>query len=415
MTASGSIRWVILDDDPTGIQTVYGGLVITRWDEKTLERALCDPTPFFFVLTNSRAKPAEVVQTEIRQVVRNALRINRRIGARLVFVCRSDSTLRGHFPLEIETVAAELARETPVEGLLFVPAFVEGGRVTRNGTHYVLGDDDSQTPVGETEFARDSVFPYSNSYLPNYIEEKTRGRIASASVAAIDAINLETWGSSARQEKGMWTVINAEEYADLNRAAAWVRTRIEDGHTYLIQTSASFTKALTQTADRPLLRYTGSRELPLARTHGLIIVGSHVSTTTEQLAALLRHPLAGGYETNIDKITTNAGAYLDRVLHELESIQAKGATPVVSTPRRERREMETTERLTLGEQISALSPHSSGSSPGVPHGSSPREGSPPTCSWRTDCESRRAGWRDRFFPECRSCSRRSVKGRPFRL
>ena len=33
-------RLVILDDDPTGIQTVHGCLLITQWDAATVRMAL---------------------------------------------------------------------------------------------------------------------------------------------------------------------------------------------------------------------------------------------------------------------------------------------------------------------------------------------------------------------------------------
>ena len=46
---------LVLDDDPTGSQTVHGCLLLTRWDVATLRQALDDTSPLFFVLTNSNA------------------------------------------------------------------------------------------------------------------------------------------------------------------------------------------------------------------------------------------------------------------------------------------------------------------------------------------------------------------------
>ncbi len=48
---------IVLDDDPTGSQTVHGCLLLTRWDEGTLREACLDPSPLFFVLTNTRWTP----------------------------------------------------------------------------------------------------------------------------------------------------------------------------------------------------------------------------------------------------------------------------------------------------------------------------------------------------------------------
>lgn len=44
---------VVLDDDPTGIQTVHDVPVYTNWRQQTLEQALLETCGMFFVLTNS--------------------------------------------------------------------------------------------------------------------------------------------------------------------------------------------------------------------------------------------------------------------------------------------------------------------------------------------------------------------------
>ncbi|MDO9101294.1 MAG: four-carbon acid sugar kinase family protein, partial [Candidatus Nitrotoga sp.] len=49
---------IVLDDDPTGSQTVHSCLLLTRWDQDTLRVALLDDSPLFFVLTNTRGMNA---------------------------------------------------------------------------------------------------------------------------------------------------------------------------------------------------------------------------------------------------------------------------------------------------------------------------------------------------------------------
>lgn len=49
---------IVLDDDPTGSQTVHSCLLLTRWDVPTLKAALADAAPLFFVLTNTRGMDA---------------------------------------------------------------------------------------------------------------------------------------------------------------------------------------------------------------------------------------------------------------------------------------------------------------------------------------------------------------------
>ena len=45
------VRWkmVVLDDDPTGIQTVHGCLLITQWDEDSVRKGFADAEPFFYI------------------------------------------------------------------------------------------------------------------------------------------------------------------------------------------------------------------------------------------------------------------------------------------------------------------------------------------------------------------------------
>lgn len=50
---------IVLDDDPTGSQTVHGCLLLMQWDVETLEEGLRDSSPLFFVLTNTRALPPD--------------------------------------------------------------------------------------------------------------------------------------------------------------------------------------------------------------------------------------------------------------------------------------------------------------------------------------------------------------------
>ena len=49
---------VVLDDDPTGVQTVHDVYVYTRWDRETLTEAFREPDTMFFILTNSRSHRA---------------------------------------------------------------------------------------------------------------------------------------------------------------------------------------------------------------------------------------------------------------------------------------------------------------------------------------------------------------------
>jgi hypothetical protein len=164
---------VVLDDDPTGIQTVHGCLLITRWDEESVRTGFEDSEPFFYILTNTRAMTREEAERVTREAMEMVVKVNQDYGYRLIVVSRSDSCLRGHFPLETDVMREclkrhgyEVAAKTP-----FCPAFIEAGRVTIDGIHYML-DGKRLIPVSQTDFARDNVFAYHTSILTEYIKEK---------------------------------------------------------------------------------------------------------------------------------------------------------------------------------------------------------------------------------------------------
>ena len=68
---------VVLDDDPTGIQTVQGCLLVTRWDDDTLRKAFQDEVPFFYILTNTRALTRSEAELVTREAMEAVVRVNR--------------------------------------------------------------------------------------------------------------------------------------------------------------------------------------------------------------------------------------------------------------------------------------------------------------------------------------------------
>ena len=101
---------VVLDDDPTGVQTVHDVAVVTDWAEDTLYAEMLRPDPMFFVLTNSRSFSADRTQEAHREIAESVLAAARRAGKDFLIVCRGDSTLRGHLPIE------EAALSSVIEG-----------------------------------------------------------------------------------------------------------------------------------------------------------------------------------------------------------------------------------------------------------------------------------------------------------
>ncbi|WP_325665823.1 four-carbon acid sugar kinase family protein, partial [Mycobacterium sp.] len=63
-------RLVVLDDDPTGTQTIADLPVLTQWSVDDLRWALQQPTTGFFVLTNTRSLSEADAAERNSQIVR---------------------------------------------------------------------------------------------------------------------------------------------------------------------------------------------------------------------------------------------------------------------------------------------------------------------------------------------------------
>jgi len=347
---------IVLDDDPTGSQTVHSCLLLTRWDVDTLKQGLLDAAPLFFVLTNTRGMSATDAEHLTRDVcinLRTALEQLKTSGVNInpLLVSRSDSTLRGHYPVETDVIAEELG---PFHAHFIVPAFFEGGRITINSTHYLMIDD-KPVPVHETEFARDSVFSYSHSYLPDYVEEKTSGRI---SASQVERFNLEdVRGDSLPRlmalHDNQCCVVDGETQADLNHFCSQLMQAAEQGKRYLFRSAASLLTALAQLPPQPVAAEK-MREYVRDDKAGAIIVGSHVKKTTQQLNPLLQQDGIQGIEIDVAKISTQRAQLLKDIVSNAENCHSKNITPVIYTSRTELQFEDQESRLDFGEQVSAF-------------------------------------------------------------
>ncbi|MDT0542376.1 four-carbon acid sugar kinase family protein [Streptomyces lonegramiae] len=283
-------RLVVLDDDPTGTQTVADVPVLTTWTVEDLRWALRQDSTAFFVLTNTRSLDPDAAAARNREVVRALAQASAAEGIGYVLASRGDSTLRGHFPLETDV----LADEVPVDGVVLVPAYIEAGRLTADSVHW-MRTAEGMLPVGQSEFARDATFGYANSRLPEWIEEKTGGRVAAADVLRITLEDLRVRGPEhvagllGSLREGRTAVADALTDDDL-RVLALASARAEaDGARLLYRCGPSFVRARAgQAARAPLTaaELRAGRDAAAPAGHGLIAVGSHVGLTTRQLDRL---------------------------------------------------------------------------------------------------------------------------------
>lgn len=351
---------VVLDDDPTGTQTVHDVPVLTEWSVEALQAELADPRSCMYVLTNTRAMPLAQAQAINREIGHNLHMASQRIGREVVPVSRSDSTLRGHYPGETDALAEALL---PFDNTLIIPAFTAGLRRTIGDVHYVGTIKDGEewlTPAGETEFARDKSFGYRASNLREWVAEKSAGRWRADEVHAISLDTIRRDGPAGVMAallallKGRVCVVNAAGDHDLTVAVLGILQAENLGRRYLFRTAASFVQMRAGIAPRPLL---GRAELldGAMNTHGgLVVVGSYVAKTSGQVAALL--------QTGIQHIEISVARLLDdeqraseisRVSAAATALLQRGKDVVIFTSRDLVTGADAAASLAIGQRVSA--------------------------------------------------------------
>lgn len=346
--AASNRALIVLDDDPTGTQSVAGLPVLTRWDVADfdwvfghqIDGALAKAV---YVLTNTRSLDPAEAQARNQEIVVNALASARHAGISVGFVSRSDSTLRGHFPLEPDTIAATLSAENAgsIDGVVIVPAFPDAGRITIGGVHYTRGEHGSLIPVADTEFAKDASFSFSHSSLADYVEEKSHGRIPAARVITLD-LPLIRRGTPEAGAKAIADaldpatdstpiVVDAVTENDLRVLALGLEESERRGKSFIYRVGPPFVRArIGQEIHAPLATeeiFHADRTVPAGSARGgLIVVGSHVGVTTRQLKALTEaHSSARIVEIDVEKLLSDDGAsQVSDVVREIARALATG-------------------------------------------------------------------------------------------
>ena len=285
-------KLVVLDDDPTGVQTVHDVYVYTDWSLESIRAGFTSSEPLFFILTNSRSFTQEQTRHVHTEIAQRVWQVSQEIGIPFVLISRSDSTLRGHFPLETEVLRQTLqAQGAPAfDGEILCPFFPEGGRFTIDNIHYVKYGE-KLVPAAETEFAKDKTFGYTSSDLRYYIEEKTSGRFPASEVICIplellrlgDLDAIEELLLSAKDFRKI--VVNAQAYSDLEPFCAAFARAVEKGHNYMFRSAAAIVKVLGGVSNQPLLNKSAMNSTDSSA--GLVVVGSHTQKSTAQLNELL--------------------------------------------------------------------------------------------------------------------------------
>ena len=357
---------VVLDDDPTGTQTVHDIPVLTEWSVEPLRAELERDQPAFYILTNTRAMKLEQAQAVNAEIARNLgiatspPRDGEGFGG-TTLLSRSDSTLRGHFPGEVDALRSEGTTHAPT---LLVPAFFAGGRYTIADVHYVAYGDELML-AGETEFAKDASFGYRASNLREWVEEKAHGRIKANDVSSISIDDIRIGGPERVVDKlmslapGQVCVVNAAAERDLEVVALASILCESSGRPLLYRTAASFARARAGIASKPLLTahdldaVVETRRGASLQNGGLIVVGSHVPKTSGQLDALLATGV-NALEVNVEALLNDAalGNEIQRIAQAASTHIANDKDVVIYTSRRLITGKDAATSLAIGNRVS---------------------------------------------------------------
>lgn len=332
---------IVLDDDPTGVQTVHDIPVFTDWSLESIRNGFMGKSSMFFILTNSRSFTEHETIKAHKEIASNILKISKETKKDYILISRGDSTLRGHYPLETEVLkeTIESSSDKKFDGEIILPFFKEGGRYTINNVHYVQNGE-LLIPAGETEFAKDSTFGYTNSNLGDWIEEKSKGKYKAADTTyvsleslrklEIDKISKELLNVNDFNK----VVVNAIDYVDVKIFTIALIMAINSGKNFLYRTAAAFTKVIGGVSDKELLT---KKELIKEDTSvgGLIIVGSHVEKTTQQLKELKKLKGIEFIEINCHLVTEplKFEKEIDNIVKRCEKLIKEGKTVTVYTTR----------------------------------------------------------------------------------
>ncbi|MDO5700646.1 MAG: four-carbon acid sugar kinase family protein [Bowdeniella nasicola] len=291
---------VVLDDHPSGTQSVSAVPVVTAWSTEDLQWVLATGAPAVYVETATRALAAADTEDRDFDVTRAALAAAAELGIDVDIALRSDSTLRGHYPLETDVVANCLEADANhhVDGLIICPAFPDAGRVTIDSVHYVKGEREVYHPVHTTEFAADPAFAFETSFIPEWIEDRTGGRTSADEVVRITLADLRTGPDAVsnllmQARRNVPIVVDAVEESDLRCLAIALYRAEARGRRFLFRVAPQFIRAyIGQDIDHPLsgsdveaLREGGRAE---GAKHGLVVVGKPTGRTERQLHVLRR-------------------------------------------------------------------------------------------------------------------------------
>jgi len=343
------MKFVVIDDDPTGSQTVHDCLLLLKWDCSTLAKGFESKSNLFFILANTRSLSENDAKFIIEEICKNLKTVitSQAYEEEIIFISRGDSTLRGHNYLEPIALNSCLG---PFDATFHIPAFIEGKRFTINGSHFV-----DKTPISQTIFATDKIFGYETSNVKNLLFQQSKSQINFEDIqnlllSDIEMLNVEenniVFKTLKNLKNNKHIVVDIENYSQLKKFSLVIKKLIKHKK-FLFRTAASFISSITEkkSVSKSEIFFSNLRIRNKEKSFlpGLIIVGSYVELSTIQLNNLLEISNCNPVELDVFeffKITSSdnnqkrRNLFKNKFLKEIRFSFEKGKTPVLFTSRK---------------------------------------------------------------------------------
>jgi len=343
------MKFVVIDDDPTGSQTVHDCLLLLKWDCSTLAKGFESKSNLFFILANTRSLSENGAKLTIEEICKNLKTVitSQAYEEEIIFISRGDSTLRGHNYLEPIALNSCLG---PFDATFHIPAFIEGKRFTINGSHFV-----DKTPISQTIFAKDKIFGYQTSNVKNLLFQQSKSQINFEDIqnlllSDIEMLNDEenniVFTTLKNLKNNKHIIVDVKNYSHLNKFSLVIK-KLTKHKKFLFRTAASFISSIYEKKSVSQCEIFFSnlriRNKEKSFLPGLIIVGSYVELSSIQLNKLIEISNCIPIELDVFeffKITSSdnnhkrRNIFKNKFLKEIRFSFEKGKTPVLFTSRK---------------------------------------------------------------------------------
>ena len=343
------MKFIVIDDDPTGSQTVSDCLLLLKWDYSTLVKGFEAKSNLFFILANTRSLSETDARLTIEEICNNlkAVISSKAYEEEIIFISRGDSTLRGHNFLEPSVINSCLG---PFDATFHIPAFIEGKRLTINGSHFV-----DKMPINQTIFARDRIFGFDTSNIKNLLFQKSKSKINLDDIQNLFLSDLELLNDEENNivlkklknlKNNKHVIVDIENYSQLKNFSTSIK-KLTKQKKFLFRTAASFISSISDKKSNPKdeICFSNFRKKNKEKRFlsGLVIIGSYVELSTLQLKTLLNISTCLPIEldvfeffkiTSLENNQKQRNLFKNKFLREIRFCFEEGKTPVLFTSRK---------------------------------------------------------------------------------